>query len=172
MPDLILIPCSASKSTVNTHAVIPAGAPDILNILSPPFNITLTNMRNTLMPFANIDSGGFSIAFERYRGEHSWQYKFPLANWRLRPTNPTSHVIIVSALYGLLMPKSFIPYYNLKMKDRLPGFGRTIKSFWQQNNFLHNALLNYYVINGITSIHNLLTKDYQEAVQLNALPPV
>lgn len=169
MAELILIPCSGSKNPINTHLAIPAGAPDIIATFAMPEQNTLLAKRAALEPFAG-PIAGFSIAHFRYSGAHAWQYNFPQALWIAR-ANPLVHVLIVSAYYGLLNPYSFIQYYDLTMNEHifLPGFAGNVNEFWSQDNFLHNLLITYCYCqeNNITDIHNLLTANYQAAIELN-----
>lgn len=177
MAELILIPCSGSKNPFNTNPVIPAGAPNIIATFAQPDQAMLIAKRAALTLFA-APVAGYSVAHFRYNGPHAWQYNFPQALWIAR-ANPLVHVLIVSAYYGLLIPYSYIQNYNLKMSDPIatPDFNGTVQEFWTQNHFLHNLLINYCQENNITDIHNLLTHNYQEAIELGtpipgvAIPP-
>jgi Peroxide stress protein YaaA len=173
MTNLIIIPCSSCKDPINVGAFPPAGMPDVLNMVNPGIAASLTAYRLKLCPLAGIAPGGFSPAYQRYSGVYAWQYNsFPIGNWLVR-ANPQTHVVIVSAYYGLLNPYSYIPFYDLHMKKHItippgiayPGYIGLVKNFWLP--ILRSALIDYCQLNAITHIDNLLTNDYCYAIQLD-----
>jgi cytoplasmic iron level regulating protein YaaA (DUF328/UPF0246 family) len=167
MAELILIPCSSSKNHDNQFPEQPIDPNDVINQFDLPSQVALNEKREILSHFAN-PLPGFSNAYIRYNGPHAWQFHIP-ENTRQQRNNPNMHVLIVSAYYGILNPYSPIQDYDLAMQNQInfQGEQMTVKQFWMIDHFLHTLLENYCTNNNIDQIHNLLTLNYQQAVELN-----
>lgn len=78
----------------------------------------------------------------------------------LKGKYPYIHVLIVSALYGLVKLDEKIREYNLSMNDKLAN-GAKVYQFWQQEQ-LWKILQNYIQENKITHIWSLLPTKYHK----------
>jgi cytoplasmic iron level regulating protein YaaA (DUF328/UPF0246 family) len=56
--------------------------------------------------------------------------KVSLENWNKK----NAHIIIVSALFGLIKHNEYIPDYNLIMTDKIPETNELISTFWKNKN--------------------------------------
>jgi cytoplasmic iron level regulating protein YaaA (DUF328/UPF0246 family) len=99
-------------------------------------------------------------ALQRYTGK-----VYETANMRdLYPkAQKNCRIIILSALYGLLDPEDPIRKYNLQMKSSLLG-RQSVHSFWKDRG-LGRLLYEYIVAIKPSAIHDLLTKDYRQALE-------
>lgn len=168
MAELILIPCSSSKNHDNQFPEQPIDPNDVINQFDLRTQLALNEKREILSHFAN-PMQGYSHAYIRYKGPYAWQYHYCEENTWQQRNNPNRHVLIISAYFGILNPYSPIQDYDLAMQDQVNfnGVLMTVKQFWMFNHFLHTLLENYCVNNHIHQIHNLLTLNYQQAVELN-----
>lgn len=149
-----LIPCSSKKNClliVNNTQVS-----NLSNLTS--FNC-LYNFRLELIKKLkiNLNWNVTKPAYEVYNGKIYKQ--IDKNNW----CKKTTDIIIVSALFGLIRPNELIPYYNVKMDDKLPNTNTKISTFW-----FENKLINYLPF---CPLHvDLLTKKYRNAFNKNNAP--
>lgn len=98
-------------------------------------------------------------AWELYSGVGSKLYpKVTLDNW----SKPCVKIKILSTLFGWINHDDFIPYYNLKMDDKINDSIKVFK-FWKSKNILENII-------EIGDI-DLLSESYKKAFNKNEYPP-
>jgi cytoplasmic iron level regulating protein YaaA (DUF328/UPF0246 family) len=145
-----LITCAGSKRRPTIHN------PSNLQELS--FNDTLNNARLELLNLTNIQlNWDFTLpAWELYSGNRSRIYpQITVANW----TKDCIDVRILSALFGWIKHTDLLPYYDLRMSDKIPQTNQKIFQYWHNQN-LFNQLVNQNDI-------DLLSGDYRKAVHGN-----
>lgn len=98
-------------------------------------------------------------AWQLYSGNRSRIYpQITLANW----TKDCIDIRILSALFGWIKHTDLLPYYNLRMSDKIPQTNQKIFQYWN-NQHLLNQLLHQNDI-------DLLSGDYRKAVHGNTNP--
>lgn len=149
-----LITCAGSKRQPINHN------PSCLQALS--FHQFLANARLNLLelnPQIKLDWNHTLPAWQLYSGNMSRLYpKVTIANWN----KPCVEIKILSALFGWVNHTDLLPYYNLRMSDRLPTTNQMICNYWYSQNLL-NQFVNQNDI-------DLLSGDYRRAVQGNINP--
>ncbi len=159
---LILIPCCKSKNvhpTNNAPSTPLSGINDLRNKLfrllqaTPHLRERPENKRGVLNPNAPL-----TRAIDLYAGNFYRKAKKVLLDI-LHGKYPYIHVLIVSALYGLVRLDEGIREYELTMNDKLVN-GIRVYKFWQREG-LWKILLNYIIKNNITHIWSLLPNSPQ-----------
>ena len=159
---LILIPCCKTKNVYPTNNTLSApllGIDDLRNKLlkllqaTPSLREKPENQRGVLNPNAPL-----TRAIDLYAGPFYKKTKKVLLDV-LHGKHPHIHVLIVSALYGLVKLDEGIKEYNLTMYDKLVN-GIRVYRFWQREG-LWKILLDYIHKNNITHIWSLLPSSTQ-----------
>lgn len=149
-----LITCAGSKrNPINYN-------PSTLEALS--FNNELRQARAMLIEMTNIQlNWNYTLpAWQLYSGPHSQLYpRIKEAHW----TSPSTHIKILSALFGWVKHTDLLPYYDLKMSDKITNTESPIWRYWYIFNSevrLFNSIINEHDI-------DLLSGDYRRAVHGN-----
>ena len=159
---LMLIPCCKSKNVYPTNNALSTPLPGIndlrnklLKLLqaTPSLRERPENQRGVLNPNAPL-----TRAIDLYVGNFYRKAKKVLLDI-LHGKYPHIHVLIVSALYGLVKLDEGIREYELTMDDKLVN-GIRVYKFWQREG-LWKILLNYIHKNKITYIWSLLPSSTQ-----------
>ena len=159
---LILIPCCKRKNVYSTNNALSTPLPGIndlrnklLRLLqaTPSLREKPENRRGILNPNAPL-----TRAIDLYAGNFYRKTRKVLLNI-LHGKYPHIHVLIVSALYGLVKLDEGIKEYELTMYDKLVN-GIRVYRFWQREG-LWKILLNYIHENNITHIWSLLPSSIQ-----------
>jgi cytoplasmic iron level regulating protein YaaA (DUF328/UPF0246 family) len=164
--NIILIPCSGSKVHGGQSNSQPSKLADRLSAAA--FQ-TLMSARQDLEAILQDAQSSFGFkknerenkylpAYQRYRGliyAHS-------GISRLYPAFK-GHLVIVSALYGLLDGGDFIRDYDLSMKDTIPTRMK-VYTFWRRHE-LRDILLELIDGEEAAEVHDLLSGNYREALQ-------
>lgn len=148
-----LITCAGSKRQPIVHN------PSNLQALS--FNEELNNARLELLILTNIQlNWDFTLpAWQLYSGNRSRIYpQITLANW----TKDCIDIRILSALFGWIKHTDLLPYYDLRMSDKIAQTNQRIFQYWHNQNLL-NQLVHQNDI-------DLLSGDYRKAVHGNTNP--
>jgi cytoplasmic iron level regulating protein YaaA (DUF328/UPF0246 family) len=142
-----LITCAGSKrQPINYN-------PSNLQALS--FSNELNNARNELLNITNIQlDWDFTLpAWQLYSGNRSKIYpQITEANW----TKQCTDIRILSALFGWIKHTDLLPYYDLRISDKIPETNQKIFQFWQNQNLL-NQLVDQNDV-------DLLSGDYRKGV--------
>lgn len=150
---IFLITCAGSKRRPF------ANNPSHLEALS--FNIPLHEARMNLIHSMNIelDWDRTLPAWQLYSGNRSKTYpRITDANW----AKPCINIKILSALFGWIKYTDLIPYYDLRMSDRIPVTGQRVNLYWHQQNLLHTLIHPQDV--------DLLSSAYRKAIYGNSDP--
>lgn len=148
-----LIRCAGSKKQPTRYN------PSSLQMLS--FNQSLGDSRMELLNLTNIDLDWTKTlpAWQLYSGNRSKVYpRITIANW----TKDCVDIRILSALFGWVKHTDLLPYYDLRMTDKITETNQKINRFWQNRNVL-NQLFNQNDI-------DLLSGDYRRAIHGNTNP--
>ena len=154
---LVLIPCCKSKNVYPISSTLSTPLPGINNLrnkllkllkATPSLRERPENRRGVLNPDAPL-----TRAVDLYVGNFYRKAKKVLLDI-LHGKYPHIHVLIVSALYGLVKLDEGIKEYELAMNDRLAN-GMKVYRFWQREG-LWRILLGYIRRNRITHIWSLL----------------
>jgi cytoplasmic iron level regulating protein YaaA (DUF328/UPF0246 family) len=140
-----LITCSGSKQIPEDFIE------SALDNLS--YNETLLEARQEILNLTGIELTWNNTlpAWKLYSGNRSRLYNHVSEqNWN----KPCTDVKILSALFGWIKHTDFVPYYNLKMTDRV--LNRSIWSIWYDMNILEE------IIN--TEDIDLLSQPYRKAI--------
>jgi len=146
MKQLIIIPCCKKK--VNGGIEINQEPTFFENINNVPELIERRNERiNLTMPNVQPE---LLTAWDRYDGRIYKRLKEhqPLINTLI--ADEKLHIIIISALYGVININTPIINYNLEM-GALGGV-----NFWSHNNILSNAINEYCIQNDIENVYTFL----------------
>jgi hypothetical protein len=163
---VLLIACSGTK--------VPGGSPwpdppvvGLLDQLQPADRTVVLSMRRSLASRAKAVAGpdlGRTSLRARYRPA-SLRYDGNLyrrVTQDLWPKQGDSCVIIVSALYGLVLPWEPIQDYDLSMKSPF-GYRTPVHTVWRQAHF--GAVFEQWAAaHGIRAVIDLLTKEYRAAL--------
>ncbi|MHC1610869.1 MAG: peroxide stress protein YaaA [Candidatus Methanospirareceae archaeon] len=166
---LILIPCSGSKKSGGITEYSTKSS--ISNYLTSSSREHLLSLRRKLFEYFSIPFGQdvgypndgtikYMEAYKRYAGNIYCQISF--SSWEKLRETQNLDLVIVSALYGLLRYDEPIRHYDITMKDKI-GY-QTLKTWWR-NNGLCAILKDYIDENSISEVHNVLSKDYNEALR-------
>ncbi len=115
-----LISCSGKKTTISSQQ---SQISSLEKMTSFP---ELYSYRKELIHALGIslDWSKTVPAYELYTGRVYRKIESP--NWR----KPTTDIIIVSALFGLIRHNELIPTYNVIMTDKIPESEEKIHDFW------------------------------------------
>lgn len=165
--ELILIPCCLRKrrggQPVSANAVL-------ASILDQETWLRLCSARVALAKILELEFGGdlegmghspappLMPAYRRYDGN-----LYRSARLNGGGLGGARRLFIVSALYGVLEAKDPIRYYNLQMKDTLPG-RVTVKRWWREQGLL-DVILNAVNNSGTTQLHDLLSGHCRDALR-------
>lgn len=147
-----LITCAGSKRQ-------PIHNPSNLQALS--FNEELNNARLELLYLTNIQlNWDFTLpAWQLYSGNRSRIYpQITLDNW----TKDCIDIRILSALFGWIKHTDLLPYYDLRMSDKIPQTNQKIFQYWHNQNILNQLVYQNDI--------DLLSGDYRKAVHGNTNP--
>ena len=159
---LVLIPCCKTKNVYPTNNALSTPLPGIndlrnklLKLLqaTPWLRKKPENRRGVLNPNAPL-----TRAIDLYAGPFYQKTKKVLLDV-LHGKYPHIHVLIVSALYGLVKLDEGIKEYELAMYDKLVN-GIRVYRFWQREG-LWKILLDYIRRNNITHVWSLLPSSTQ-----------
>jgi len=159
---LILIPCCKTKNVYSINNALSTPLPGIndlrnklLKLLqaTPSLKERSKNQRGVLNPNAPL-----TRAIDLYAGPFYKKTKKVLLDV-LHGKYSHIHVLIVSALYGLVKLDEGIKEYDLTMYDKLVN-GIRVYRFWQREG-LWRILLDYILKNKITHIWSLLPSSTQ-----------
>jgi len=159
---LILIPCCKTKNVYPTSNALSTplpGVDDLRNKLlkllqaTPWLREKPENRRGVLNPNAPL-----TRAIDLYAGPFYQKTKKVLLDV-LHGKYPHIHILIVSALYGLVKLDEGIKEYELAMYDKLVN-GIRVYRFWQREG-LWKILLDYIRRNNITHVWSLLPSSTQ-----------
>lgn len=167
--ELILIACCQRKSS---GGIQDFKQPMVLDSRLTSISIDkLMKARKDLANTLNL-SPGFDLGFN----QHTQELKFLPAYHRytgnvykssqiayLLPQTTSLHVLIISALYGLLDSNDLIREYNVAMNDTLPSRTK-LKTWWKHIGLGAIVQQCIQVINP-SKIHDLLSGHYREALQ-------
>ena len=168
---LIFIPCSGSKESGGITEYSTKSS--VINYLTGSSRENLLGLRRKLFEYFSISFGQdvgypndgtikYMEAYKRYTGMHSQIYRqIYSSSWEKLRKTQNLDLVIVSALYGLLRYDEPIRYYDITMKDRIGH--QTLKTWWR-NIGLCAILKDYINENNISEVHNVLSKDYNEAL--------
>ena len=166
--DLIVIPCCNTKNPGGQPAYQPSVA--LSDVLGTSACSTLLAARRELARLLGLAPGldlGFEThddalrfmpAYQRYNGII---YRTSRLRQLYKP-NGSRHVVIISALYGLLDAADPIRDYNLAMSDTLNG--RRLHTWWQQHS-LGNILCEYTQHLLPNAAFDLLSGAYRKAIK-------
>jgi cytoplasmic iron level regulating protein YaaA (DUF328/UPF0246 family) len=138
-----LITCSGSK-------LYPESTSSSLEELSFP---ELNKFRKIIITSSDceLDWAKTLPAWKLYSGKYSRLYpQVTEENWIKQKTD----ILILSALFGWIKHTDRIPFYDLKMKDKLNN--KSVLQIWRDFNVLQSFI-------GINDI-DLLSKDYRNAI--------
>lgn len=144
-----LITCARSK-------IIPI-VPNPSSIINLSFNAQLFEIREEIIAASNIqlDWARTLPAWKLYSGTRSKLYpQISIANWN----KPCIDIKILSALFGWVKHTDLLPYYNLRMTDRIDN--QPVWRFWHDQNILLQLINPNYDI-------DLLSGDYRMAISGN-----
>jgi len=149
-----LITCAGSKRQPISQN------PSSLEKLS--FHQELGKARKELLkinPQIQLDWEHTLPAWHLYSGNRSRLYpQITQVNW----TKNCVEIKILSALFGWVKHTDLLPYYDLKMSDRIPNSNHMIIKFWFDQNLLAQF------VNQIDI--DLLSGDYRRAIHGTTLP--
>lgn len=149
-----LVTCAGSKLRPNNYN------PSEMNNLS--FNKELGIARQTLMnliPYVQLDWNYTLPAWQLYSGNRSKIYpRISETNW----TKDCAEIKILSALFGWVNHYDLLPYYDLRMTDRIPSTNQTIYKYWESQ----KLLAQFVNENDI----DLLSGNYRKAIHGNSKP--
>jgi cytoplasmic iron level regulating protein YaaA (DUF328/UPF0246 family) len=152
-----LITCAGSKKQPHINN---ASAIDALS-----FSDTLNDAREGLLLQLNMQvelNWNLTLpAWQLYSGNYSKIYpRIAQENWEKNCVD----IRILSALFGWVKHTDLLPYYDLKMDDRIPGLNHRVWKYWFQQNLLnHNQFVNPQDI-------DLLSQVYRKAIHGNPNP--
>ncbi len=166
---VILIPCSGSKRRGGT--ICYDTNMSILHYLTNSSKQHLLDLRGKLFGHFSIPFGEdigyqqrkhtieYMEAYKRYTGQIYGQISS--SSWGKLKSVPNLDLVIVSALYGLLRYDEPIRYYDKTMKNKV---GHQTLKMWWRNSGLCAILKDYINVNNITTMHNVLSNDYNEVL--------
>lgn len=155
-----LITCAGSKR--QPHDLNPSS----LDNLS--FTNILFQARERIIRLSgqNLDWNHTLPAWQLYSGNRSRMYPQIInQNW----IKPSTEIKILSALFGWIKHTDLIPYYNLKMSDKIGSDNQTVWRLWNNLGILDQLIKE-------TDI-DLLSQDYRKAIHgslkpVGLLPPI
>lgn len=148
-----LITCAGSKRQPTSNN------PSSLENLS--FNDTLYDARVNLLHLTDIqlDWNLTLPAWRLYSGNRSRIYpRITEDNW----TKDCVDIRILSALFGWIKHTDLLPYYDLKMSDKIPQLNNSVHRYWRDQNLLAQFVNRSDI--------DLLSGDYRRAIHGNANP--
>lgn len=170
---IILAPCSGSKKRGGTTTYNENSS--ILNYLTSTSGEHLLSLRRKLFGSFSIPLGqdvgatkvatqiNFMPAYERYTELGSRLYqRISHSSWNKLKETPHLDVVIISALYGLVRYSEPIQFYDLNM-DKSKIDGQKLKTWWRKNG-LGEILRDYINTNSVFKVHNVLSRNYNEAI--------
>jgi len=166
--NLVVIPCSNHKSLGGDTKYDPKRS--IVFSLPGSFGMELVAYRKELAITLDIPLGSdigadtsasfkFMPALERYTGN-----LYRAANIQLEDLNRLEgkYLLIVSALYGLVLPNEPIRFYDVSMTTKLSS-GIKVATWWRRHNL--GKLINAVATSiEASEICDLLSNDYRQAV--------
>lgn len=165
---IILIPCSDRKIPRGSTEYDPSVA--IYSLLPRSLGDRILDCRAELASLLALPSGPdfgkgssepiqYLPAFERYDGN-----LYRAANLKSEDIQGASgkQILIISALYGVVLPQEFIRHYQLSMSYRLPSALR-VYTWWRRHR-LGTIVSEIAAHLGATEINDLLSEDYRSAL--------
>lgn len=141
-----LITCSGSKIQPQNN--------NPSNLQSLSFSEVLNNARQELLNLTNIQlNWDYTLpAWQLYSGKRSRLYpQIAKANWNKDGVD----IKILSALFGWIKHTDLVPYYDLRMSDKISQTNQTIFQYWNNKNLLSQLVDQNNI--------DLLSGDYRKA---------